>query len=203
VKYPAIKSKRFTGSEPIIYNGNKVTYLLSFWQWAYSDLIGNTERGTLAEYIVACALGINNEDRISWGRYDLVTPKGVTIEVKTSGYLQTWEQQELSRIQFGISETLGWDNITNKYDDKRRRQAQIYVFCVHNHKEQDTINPLDVNQWDFYILPADTLNGVTELKSQKTISLSTLEKLKAQKCEYNNLLTEIEKYTEQLVCCAV
>ncbi len=24
-----------------------------FWQWAYSDLVGNTDRGTLAEYIVA------------------------------------------------------------------------------------------------------------------------------------------------------
>ncbi len=28
-----------------------------FWQWAYSDLVGNTDRGTLAEYIVAKAIG--------------------------------------------------------------------------------------------------------------------------------------------------
>ena len=105
MKYPAIKSERLTGSESIVYNDNKISDLLSFWQWAYSDLVGNTERGVLAEYIVACALGINNEDRILWGRYDLVTPQGVTIEVKTSGYIQTWEQQKLSNIKFGISET--------------------------------------------------------------------------------------------------
>jgi len=199
VKYPAIESKRFTGTEPIVYNDNIVSDLLSFWQWAYSDLVANTERGALAEYLVACALGINNEYRISWGRYDLVTPQGVSIEVKTSGYIQTWEQQELSKINFGISETLGWDNITNKYANKRRRQAQVYVFCVHNHKEQDTINPLDISQWEFYILPTDTLNRDSRLKSQKTISLAALIKLKAQKCEYHNLLTEIEKHAERNV----
>ena len=197
MRYPAIESKRFTGSEPIVYNDNKVSDLLSFWQWAYSDLIGNTERGALAEYIVACALGISNEDRISWGRYDMVTPQGVTIEVKASGYLQTWEQQELSNIKFGVSETLGWDNITNKYDNERKRQAQIYVFCVHSHTEQETINPLDISQWEFYVLPADTLNNKT--KPRKTISLAALIKLKAQKCKYNNLLTEIEKHAERNV----
>jgi len=61
--YPAIESKRLTGTEPIVNGDRKISDLLSFWQWAYSDLIGNTERGALAEYIVACALGINKKHR--------------------------------------------------------------------------------------------------------------------------------------------
>ncbi|MCL2125931.1 MAG: hypothetical protein FWH33_08105 [Oscillospiraceae bacterium] len=72
--YPAIEPKRLNGNEAIIDEDNKVSDVLAFWQWAYSELMGNTERGALAEYLIACALGIENEPRISWGRYDLVTP---------------------------------------------------------------------------------------------------------------------------------
>lgn len=38
--------------------GKPVHTLADFWSWAHSDLMGNTERGILAEYIVACSLGI-------------------------------------------------------------------------------------------------------------------------------------------------
>ena len=31
-----------------------------FWEWAYDDLLANTTRGVLAEYIVAKALGIRD-----------------------------------------------------------------------------------------------------------------------------------------------
>ena len=42
-----------------------------FWQWAYSDLVGNTDRGTLAEYIVSKAIGDGRETRNSWESFDL------------------------------------------------------------------------------------------------------------------------------------
>ena len=31
--------------------------MLDYWQWAFSDLVGNTDRGVLAEYLVAMAVG--------------------------------------------------------------------------------------------------------------------------------------------------
>ena len=34
--------------------------LLDFWRWSGSDLVGNTQRGILAEYLVALALGAND-----------------------------------------------------------------------------------------------------------------------------------------------
>ncbi len=40
------------GTQPMDY----VT-IVDCWQWAYSDLISNTERGVLAEYLVAKAVG--------------------------------------------------------------------------------------------------------------------------------------------------
>ena len=148
--YPAIEPKRLSGDEPILApNGDEVRLLVDFWRWAYSDLIGNAERGALAEFIVACALGIDQEKRVSWDKYDLITKEGVAVEVKTSGYLQTWEQKELSKPVFGIQPTYGWDSRTNQYEKEQKRQSDLYVFCVHKHTDQATINPLLISQWEF------------------------------------------------------
>lgn len=185
-KYPAIPPKRFSGNCPIVdKTGNPIAQLVDFWAWAHSDLLGNAERGTLGEYLIACALGVQNTTRVAWDKYDLKSPEGIAVEVKTSGYLQTWEQSELSKIIFSIPPTFGWDSKTNLYDSTQKRQADIYVFCVHKHQEQETANPLDLEQWDFYLLPTSVLDEKS--KSQKTITLSTLIKLGAVKCEFSEI----------------
>ena len=113
------------------------------------------------------------------------------MEVKTSGYLQTWEQKELSNIIFGIQPTIGWDSKTNQYDNEPKRQADIYVFCVHKHQEQETIDPLQISQWDFYLMATKVLNE--KFGNQKTVSLSALVKAGAEKCEYGELKEKIVK----------
>lgn len=59
------------------------------------------------------------------------------------------------------------------------------MFCVHKHTEQDTVNPLDISQWDFYLLLTKTLNEKTGV--QKKAQLSLLLKMGAEKCEYGRL----------------
>ena len=66
-------------------------------QLAYSDIIGNTKRGALAEFIVAQAVGSTAEVRDAWAAYGLETPAGIRVEVKSSGYSQSWYQKRLSR----------------------------------------------------------------------------------------------------------
>ena len=190
--YPAIAPKRMTGSETIVStNGASIGQLQDFWQWAYSDLVGNAERGAFAEYLVACALGIHSSIRVSWDKYDLCSLKGVTIEVKTTGYLQTWEQKELSKPIFGIQPTYGWNSQDNTYDSVQKRQADVYVFCVHKHTEQNTIDPLQVSQWEFYLMPTKILNE--KFHSQKTASLSALIRAGAELCPYDQLCTRIHE----------
>lgn len=192
MRYPAIKPIRYSGNEPIVNNdGEKISVLEDFWRWAYSDLIGNTERGVLAEYLVACALGIEKESRISWRKYDLLTKEGIRVEVKSSGYLQTWEQKKLSNISFGIRETLGWNENDNSYDSERHRQSDVYVFCVHKHTKQESVNPLDISQWEFYLISTQMLNK--KAKNQKSISLSALIKIGAEKCSFDDLKANIGK----------
>lgn len=186
MKYPAIHAKQLTGTEPILDdNGKPVAIALDFWRWAYSDLLGNTERGAVAEYLVASALGIRREDRTSWNSYDLLSNEGIKIEVKASAYIQTWGQERLSDIRFGIQPTYAWNSETNVYDTEMRRQSNIYVFCVLKHTEQDTIDPLDARQWEFYPLKTSVLNE--KVGNQKGISLSKILKLGAVATSYSNL----------------
>lgn len=192
--YPAMKPKKMKGTESFVNtDGEKICSLVDFWRWAYSDLVGNAERGALAEFIVACALGIQDSERISWDKYDLLTKEGIAIEVKTSGYLQTWKQEKLSKLIFGISPTYGWDSNVNLYDKARKRQSDIYVFCVHKHTEQETVNPLLISQWDFYLMPTKLIDE--KFGEQKSATLSSLIKAGALKCDYEELYSKIIELT--------
>ncbi|HQP37659.1 MAG TPA: hypothetical protein PLI95_20885, partial [Polyangiaceae bacterium] len=115
-----------TGTDPFHDAGTTLGFdLLSFWRWACSDLCSNLMRGVLAEYMVAKAVGCGAGVRCEWDAWDLVTPDGIKVEVKTSEYLQTWKQKKLSAISFGIQPTFGWDAATNTTAEERRRQADV------------------------------------------------------------------------------
>lgn len=169
------------GSSPLPFD------LLDFWKWSASDLLSNTWRGILAEYLVAQAIGIAEGAREEWAAYDLITPEGVKIEVKSSAYLQAWHQEKLSTPQFGIAPTLAWDPTTASYDTERRRQADIYVFCLLHHKERESVNPMDVSQWTFWVVPTAVLDR--ELGEQKSVGLGTLERIACREVTWEDLRT--------------
>jgi hypothetical protein len=86
-----------------------------FWRWAWSDLRDNTVRGVLAEFIVAAALGRTATRRKGWDNYDVQSDSGVKVEVKASGYLQSWAQAKHSRLDFGRVAARSWDENTNDF----------------------------------------------------------------------------------------
>jgi len=193
-RYSPIDSTMKNGHEKITGINNLT--LLDFWKWAYSDVMGNSERGIFAEWLVSNALDCVGNVRIEWDNYDLITAEGIKIEVKTSGYLQTWGQKKLSKLSFSIKETYGWNKKTNEYDDEKKRQSDIYVFCVHKHTEQETVNPLDITQWDFYVIDTNTLNQ--SVGSQRSITISKLIKIGAVLTEYNSLKETINNLYENI-----
>jgi hypothetical protein len=168
-----IETELKSGAEQLHTNGLPLgVSLQQFWQWSGSDLISNSQRGILAEFLVALALGVDGGVRIEWDAYDVRTASGIKVEVKASGYVQSWPQQKLSRIGFDIAPKLGWDASTNTSAIEAARPADVYVFAVHAHIDQASIDPLDVTQWDFYVLGTPVLNQAC--RSQKRISLGTL-----------------------------
>ena len=130
-----------TGQEPFHAAGRVLNRkLLDYWRWAGSDLLSNTSRGILAEFLVGSALGMTEEVRTEWGLYDLLTPAGIKVEVKNSAYIQSWHQEEFSRISFDIAPKHGWDPSTNKTIDDiralstlippRRQRTELYgILC--------------------------------------------------------------------------
>ncbi|TSA36862.1 MAG: hypothetical protein D4R64_06460 [Porphyromonadaceae bacterium] len=184
-----IPFQKKTGHEEI-FGDHRNHHLIDFWQWAYSDLIGNTERGSVAEYLVALACNVDSKPRISWDAFDLQLENGIKIEVKSSGYLQTWKQKDYSKPIFRIPKTYAWDYNENIYERNKKRQADVYVFALHAHKDHGTINPLDTRQWEFYILSSRILD--VKVGEAKQISLEKLLKIGAIMSNFDDLLRNIE-----------
>jgi hypothetical protein len=179
--------ERKLGPEPFT-DGRRLlgSTLSDFWGWSVSDLIDNITRGKLAEFIVAKALGISTEGvRDSWAAWDLTIPDPlIRIEVKSAAYLQSWLQKRHSTITFATPKTLAWDAETAVMDGSRRRHADVYVFALLAHREVETLNPLDVSQWRFFVVPTSTLDART--RSQHSITLKTLKRI-AEELLYEDL----------------
>ena len=185
------------GNEPFIDDGKALDInVLSYWQWSSSDLLTNRQRGVLAEYIIASALKLTSKEREDWDAYDLITDTGLKIEVKSSAYVQNWEQAKLSTISFGIQPTVTW-NEDGTRTTKKERQADVYIFCVLAHKEKKPIDPLNLSQWDFYILNTDILNS--QVPTQKSITLSSLMQLEPIQSTYQDIESHIKNIEKQKV----
>lgn len=101
----------YDGSEQLTFKDKELgSSVLDFWSWAYSDLIRNVNRGAFAEFIVLEAM--NNQSgitpprtnfRVSMDAYDLLSPDGIRVEVKSSAYIQAWESEHPARISFRIA----------------------------------------------------------------------------------------------------
>jgi hypothetical protein len=184
---------RRTGREPFHRAGQPLGFdVLGFWQWSASDLVSNAARGVLAEYLVAKAVGVDTARvRDGWASYDLQTPAGVRIEVKSAAYLQSWRQAKPSAILFSTRPVRAWDPETNELAAEPRRHADVYVFALHAHRDKATLDPLDVAQWRFYVLPTRVLNERT--RSQHLITLRSLEALAGEAVPFEGLREAVER----------
>ncbi|MDR2087686.1 MAG: hypothetical protein LBP72_11040 [Dysgonamonadaceae bacterium] len=180
-------------SEELTDKGNSVGYnIIDFWRWGMSNLLNNTDRGALAEFIVATAIGLGNRPIDGWQEFDLTADGGrIKIEVKSASYIQAWKQSSFSTIRFSIKKTRRLCPDTNTYSGEPQRHSDLYVFCLLKHKDKETINPLELDQWEFYVVKTIVLDE--NYKGQASISLRGLQKL-TEAIPYNKLKSEILKF---------
>ncbi|MCU0782526.1 MAG: hypothetical protein MUF81_00480 [Verrucomicrobia bacterium] len=170
-KHVLIKHRR--GNSRFVAGRKRLAMTLEeFWRWNVSDLVNNLTRGRLAEFIVAKALGISTDGvRSEWGSFDLTMRSGLRIEVKSSAYLQSWDQgEELSNPSFDTKKRKVWNPKTKKY--RFCRPSDVYIFALLKHKRKKTVNPMNVNQWTFFVVPTSVLD-VRE-RSQHSITPNSL-----------------------------
>ena len=168
-----------------------------FHRWALGNLVGNTNRGIFAEWLVGQALGAidDRETRQEWDGCD-VRYRDTKVEVKTSGLDQTWPQERRSPPRFGISaRTWVWDAESNNSTrhEPPVRPADVYVFCLHEPIPATNENVRDPASWSFWVVSTQTLDA--ELGSQKTVGLSTLNKL-TQPAEWSQIRAEVNRCLE-------
>jgi len=193
-RYPPIEVTRKTGSERLHNDGKETSVqLVDFWRWFASDLLSNATRGIFAEFIIASVLGLVDNVRAEWGSYDLITQKGKRIEVKSAAYLQSWSQKELSKISFSIRPSRKWNSNTGELENISERQADIYVFCLLDHQDQNTVDPMNLSQWRFFVISMDILNK--HCSGQKSISLTKLISLNSFEVSYEGISDSINQLT--------
>lgn len=179
-----------SGREPFHASGAPLSFTLrDFWSWGASDLVGNALRGMVAEFLVHRGLGCSSCVRTEWDAVDLVAPSGARVEVKCCGYVQSWQQTKFSVPKFDIAPKRSWYAETNTYSAEAVRPADVYVFALHHHTDRATVDPLDVTQWSFYVVPTTRLNEA--LPTAKTIGLAGVVRLAGGPTSFEELPARI------------
>jgi len=93
-----------------------------------SNLWTNTVRSLLAEYLVAKAVNAPSTQRIEWVSFDVEIPEG-RIEVKSSAYLQAWEQRKQSTVVFSGLLAKAWTRRDGR-SKTASYNADAYVFAL-------------------------------------------------------------------------
>jgi len=145
--------------------------VLNLWSWAMSDFRDNTNRGFLAEFIVAKAIGTQLQIRDTWADFDLETPKKVSVEVKASAYLQTWNPKLISKPKFSGLKARAWSPNTG-YSKEESYRAMVYVFALQTSRIRSEYDALNLSQWKFWLAPRSALEAL----NQKSMVLSSVEK---------------------------
>ncbi len=146
--------------------------VLDYWQWAHSDVLENVQRGIFAEFLVAAALGIADNQRVGWAGYDL-DYNGFELEIKSSAYLQSWKQKALSNPRFGIGARQQLLADGAYYDQDPRYVADCYVFCLFTDTDGPSANVLDAGRWEFFVVGISQL--IAACGSAKSLSLHRLK----------------------------
>lgn len=72
--------------------------------------------------------------------------------------------------------------------------ALLYVFTLLAHRDEATLNPLDVAQWEFFVLPTTALERLDKVdKPCKSAALSTFTRLGATGSSFCDLSEAVRK----------
>ena len=188
--------KIFNGTESFFYEPEQtVAQVSDFWRWYGSDLLNNTLRGVLAEFIVAMALSIDlTENRVDWESYDLLYNSDYRVEVKASAYIQSWKQKKPSAPSFSIRAAREWCNETG-FGETLQRNSDLYVFCLFSETEREKADPLNLKLWDFWTISTSNINQL--FRKQKTVALGMIKPV-AVHTKYDGLKSAIDLVVSNL-----
>lgn len=155
------------------------------YSYIKDETVNNFWQSVLSEFIVASSLDMIKSDCEPFSDpckpFDLLYHNKYGLSVKTAAYIQSSSAEHPDHISFSISPAQ-MKNETGYY-------CNAYIFCVYTAMSLNE-NPLDMNLWDFYVLPAKTIDR--EKPKQKIITLPSLLTLNPIKCTYLELKETVD-----------
>ena len=189
--------KKITENTPFV-NGDEslgIT-MLDFWKYQYSNIYDMQEY--IAEFIVGKALEIDEPmNRDGWTLWD-IDYQGKRIEVKQTSYYHSW-QEKIANGKISQQRTFSITPAFTRYKDSTtsyERQNDIYVFCLNIGTNEEESYPLDMANWEFYVVPTSVINENCT-PAQKSISLGKVRKL-APLTKYEELKNVIDSICETI-----
>ena len=184
-----------SGSEQFMQGGKFIDLTIrDYWSFQFSNIWDAQEE--IAEFIVAKALGLKApHNKNGWTLWD-INYRGKRIEIKETGYFHSWrtDGKVSKQRSFGITKAF------TKYKDNattHERQNDVYVFCLNTGETKEESNPLNLDNWEFYVVPTSTINRLCG--DNKHISLGRLRTItgKPNGVPYTELKAAIDAAIEQ------
>ena len=186
-----------TGNEKFLFDGEALDFsFLDFWSFNYSNIYNL--HGEIAEFVVAKALNVNEtQNSAYWALWD-ITYRDKKIEVKATAYFHLWNSDGKVSNQrtFSIAMANGSYDTPKSGNKDFCRQNDIYVFCLNTGETKEKANPLNLNNWEFYIVPTSVIND--KCGNNKTISLGRIRNLGFSAKRYDEIKTEIDKIIDSM-----
>jgi hypothetical protein len=116
----------------------------------------NTARGFLAEFLVAQAVAGTAPTRVEWAPHDVEATDGTRIEVKASGYSQSWGGATSTPLyRFGsVTADKAWNEERGEYlAVEPADRVHVWVFALHEARREDLYDQLDLDSWMFRVVP--------------------------------------------------
>jgi hypothetical protein len=188
--------KKITANTPFVNGGKSLGMtMLDFWKYQYSNIYDMQEY--IAEFLVGKALGLDEPcNRDGWTLWD-IDYRGKRIEIKETSYYHSW-QEKIAQGRISQQRSFGITPAYTKYKDSTtmlERQNDIYVFCLNTGTNAEESNPLEMSNWEFYVVPTAVINANCT-PAQKSISLGKVRKL-APMIRYSDLKSVIDSICDK------
>ena len=147
--------------------------LLDFWRWSDSDLLAAPTRARLAEFVVATLLGSRTARPRLDRSPDILTADGIAVRVKSASAVTPDGRRDLARVHFSPLPWRAPRRILSVPALVPRSRA--HVFVVVGDAEPADVNPLDLDQWRFYVPSTPRIEE--RMKKQRALTLAVLAEL--------------------------
>lgn len=182
-------------NEKFTFNNKELDFeMIDLWRAKYSNIYNMQE--TIAEFIVERALGVEKSFNTDyWTLYD-IPYRNKRIEIKETSYYHPWNEggKVSQQRTFGITKAnSNYENADE--ENKYERQNDIYVFCLNTGETRESSNPINLNNWEFYIVPTSIINE--ECGNNKSISLNRVKSF-ATAVTYDKIKESIDKIIDNM-----